>query len=141
MCARRPINPEAYDYFLRGQGYFWRFTKEANTRARRMFEKATELDPEYAEPYAALGFTYFVEWASLWSQDPQTLKQAFEFGQQAIALNDSLSMAHNILGRVYLWQKQHEQAIAEGERAIALAPNDAEGYAELGYILGWSGRP
>ena len=134
-------NPEAYDYFLRGQGYFWRTTKEANTRARRMFEKATELDPEYAEPYAALGFTYFQQWALLWSQDPQTLKQAFEFGQQAIALNDSLSMAHNILGRVYLWQKQHEQAIAEGERAIALAPNDAEGYAALGDILAWSGRP
>ena len=37
-----------------------------------------------------------------------------------------------VLGQVYLWKKQHEQAIAEAERAIALDPNDAEGYANLG---------
>ena len=34
-----------------------------------------------------------------------------------------------VLGYVYLWQKQYEQAIAEMERAIALDPNMADGYA------------
>ena len=45
------------------------------------------------------------------------------------------------MGLVYLGQKQYGQAIAEAERAIALDPNDAEGYATLGQILNFVGRP
>jgi adenylate cyclase len=45
------------------------------------------------------------------------------------------------LGFIYQWRKQHEQAIAEGERAIALDPNYAGGYAILGAILSMAGRP
>ena len=63
---------------------------------------------------------------------PQTLEQAFALAQQAVALDDSLPGAHAILGYVYLWKKQHEQAIAEAERAIALDPNDADGYVTSG---------
>src|SRR5260221_2655050 len=40
-------NLEAYDYFLRGMEYFWRFTKETNPQARQMFERAVALDPQY----------------------------------------------------------------------------------------------
>jgi len=49
-------------------------------------------------------------------------------------------MAHSTLGRVSLWKKQHDKAIAEVERAIALDPNDAEGYAWLGETLSFVGR-
>ena len=52
-------NLEAYDFFLRGVEYFWRFTKETNVQARQMFEKAIALDPQYAEAYAWLGWTYW----------------------------------------------------------------------------------
>jgi adenylate cyclase len=45
------------------------------------------------------------------------------------------------LGIVYLFKKQHEQAIVEAERAIALDPNNAASYAYLGWILSWAGRP
>jgi tetratricopeptide (TPR) repeat protein len=46
-----------------------------------------------------------------------------------------------LLGFVYLWQKQPEQAIAEGERALALDPNNADAYSRLGEILNLAGRP
>src|SRR6266581_129379 len=61
-------NLDAYDSFLRGQTYFWRYTREANSQARQMFERAIELDPQYAGAYAVLGWTYLVEWLSQWSQ-------------------------------------------------------------------------
>jgi adenylate cyclase len=124
---------------LRGIAYFFRFTKAANAQARQMFEKAIELDPQYAA-YAHLGFTYFLEWAWQWSQGPQSLEQAFALEQRAIALDDSLPYAHNILGQVYLYKKQHEQALAEVERAIALDPNNANSYMNLGNILNFEGR-
>jgi len=42
---------------------------------------------------------------------------------------------------VYLFQRQRQQAVAEAERAVALAPTDAEGYLWLGWILNYVGRP
>ena len=134
-------NLNAYDSYLRGLEYFYRSTKEANARAQQMYERAIELDPQYAGAYALLGATHFREWAFQWSQDPQSLERAFELAQKALALDDSLPAAHGLLGYVYLWQKQHEQAIAEGEKAITLDPNEADAYATLGQILNLAGRP
>jgi len=135
-------NLEAYDYFLRGSEYYLHYGKETNTQARQMFEKAIELDPEYAGAYMGLGSTYFVEGWSQWSRDPQqSIAQAFKLAQRAITLNDSLSPAHILLGDIHLLKKQHEQAIAELEKAITLDPNNAFGYADLGHTLIWAGRP
>jgi adenylate cyclase len=133
-------NLEAYSYYLRGQEYFFRFTKETILRARKMFERAIELDPQYAAAYARLGGTYRREWIGGWNQDPQALDRAFEFAQQAVTLDDSLALAHSVLGLVYQWKGQYNQAIAEGERAVTLAPNNAESYIWLAGILGPAGR-
>ena len=92
-------------------------------RPGRCLRKPLSWTRQYAEAYAFLGWTYFREWIFQWSQDPQTLEQAFALAQRAVALDDSLAQAHVTLGAVYLWKKQHDQAIAEAERAIALDPN------------------
>lgn len=132
---------EAYAYFLRGMEQYLHFTKEAHAQARQLFEKAISIDPKYAEAYASLALVYWQAWIWQWNQDPHGLDWAFDSAQRAIALNDSLSMAHALLGNFYLSKKQHDQAIAEGERAILLDPNDAESYAWLGQILNYAGRP
>ena len=134
-------NLAAYDDYLRGREHFNRFTQEANAQARQMFEKALELDPQYAEAYAFLGSTYFREWSLQWSQDSQALEQALALAQRAVAVDDSLAQAHVTLGTVYLWKKQYDQAIAEAERAIALDSNFAEAYTWLGEALRRVGRP
>jgi adenylate cyclase len=134
-------NLNAFDYNWRGWWYYQRFTKEDNEQARRMFEKAIELEPKFAHAYAGLGFTFYEQWASQWSQDPQSLERAFELAKKAIAFDDSRSTAYTLLSHVYLWRKQHAQAIAEQERAIALNPNDADGYADLAETLVWAGKP
>ena len=93
-----------------------------------MCEKAIELDPQYAEAYVGLGWTYWREWAWRWSTDPQNLERALTLAQKAVALDDSLPAAHSLLSEVYTQKQQHDQAIAEGERAIALDPNNADSY-------------
>jgi adenylate cyclase len=45
------------------------------------------------------------------------------------------------MGDVYLWKKQHEKAISSYRKAIALDPNDADGYYGLGNVMNWAGRP
>ena len=54
-------NVDAYDYYLRGAAFSQYPTKEANTQARQLWEKAITLDPQYAEAYACLGVTYLLE--------------------------------------------------------------------------------
>ena len=145
LVRKRTDNLEAYDYVLRGVESYWRAwnetKKEAIAQARQMFEKAIELDQTYADAYAGLGATYWIEWFMSSNKSPQTLERAGELARQAMAVDESLSAPHTLLGSVYLWQKQHDLAIREAERAIALNPNGAEGYMTLGGILAWAGRP
>jgi adenylate cyclase len=133
-------NLEAYDALLRGQEYLWRFTPEANVQARQMFEKALKLDPKYAAAYTNLAATYWRDW---WQgkPDPRALDRAFDLAQTAIDLDDASPYAHTILAQIYVWKKQHEQAIAEGRQAIALNPNYDAAYHALGDILSHAGQP
>ena len=139
-------NLTAYDLSLRGMESWlraWHETKkEANVQARQLYEKAIELDPQYAQAYAGLSMTYWLDWF-LQGRDnrAQSMERALEMGQRALALEDSVPWSHSILGLVYMWNKQHERAIAEGERAITLDPNFADGFVNLGNILYVAGRP
>ena len=111
-----------------------------NVRAREMFKKAVQIDPGYALAWTMLGHTHLVDWTLGWNQDAQSIERAFELAQKSIAIDDSLAEPHELLGSIYLWKKQHEQAIAELERAISLDPNNADWLAGLGSILAWADR-
>jgi len=141
LVDKRTDNLEAYDHVLRGIDHFLRMTGEENAEARQMFKHALDLDPDYAVAYSWLGWTYWMEWSFEWSQDPASLDRAFELVQRALSLDDSLSDAHALLGKVYLWKKQYDQAVSELEKTVALDPNDADGLAGLGEILYFAGRP
>ncbi len=132
---------KSYVYVVGGGWYFVRWTQEANAQAQHMWEKATELDPQFALAHILLGWTYFVEWGWQWSQDPQTLERALTLARRAIALDDASPLAHQLLAGIYLFEKQHEQAILEAERAIALDPKDAHSHEMLADILTFAGRP
>jgi adenylate cyclase len=140
---RRPStnNLDAYEHFLRGLEYYWHRTREANTQARQMFERAIELDPNFAAAHAWLGRTYVVEWMFQWNEDPRTLERAFALAQRAAVLDNSLVVARQTLAYVFLLRKQFERAIIEAERAVTLDPNDADAYVTLGEILSCTGRP
>ena len=134
-------NVEAYDYFLRGLEYHFHPTKEKNIQARRMFEKAIELDSEFAAAYAQLGRTHVRGYTHMWSQDPKALNRAFDLAQKARDLDDTLPEAYFVFAQVYYYERRHEQAITELEKAITLSPNYADAVAELGDVLSFVGRP
>ncbi|MBI3757862.1 MAG: tetratricopeptide repeat protein [Deltaproteobacteria bacterium] len=133
-------NLEAYDCFLRGLEYRSQRTQESNTQARRMFERAIELDPQFASAYAVLGLTYLTEIASQWNQDPHAADRLLQLAQHAVALDDAQPAAYETLAYAYLTTKQHEQAMTAAERAVALDPNSADAYQALGDVLIFIGR-
>ena len=141
IVRKHTDNLEAYDFYLRGMEYFWRATKEDNAQARPLFEKAIALDSQYAEACAGLGATYWMEWTWGWNRDPQNLERALTLTQRALTLDDSLPFPHSFLGVIYVLQQRYDSAIAEGERAIALDPNDADSYFFQAETLNIAGRP
>jgi adenylate cyclase len=142
-------NLEAYNDFLRGLSYRWRETKDDDAKAMKWFEKAIALDPSYADAYAELGATIFYDWGWQWTDDPSAVDKSSGLVQRALALNDSDPASHVIYGRILLEQRHFDEAAAETERGIELAPNDtgnsfclASGSRDWeADTLNWSGKP
>src|SRR5713101_2453178 len=135
LVRKQTDNLDAYDYFLRGVEYFWRSTKDGNAEARQMLEKAIELDPKYADAYAWLGENYLWGWVFLLSPDRKDLDRGLQFAQRSVGMDDSQPFAHSVLGTIYLFERQYDQALSEAQRGIALGPNDAFGYETLCYVM------
>jgi adenylate cyclase len=132
---------EAWGHAVKGYSLYQHYTKPDNAKARKLFERALELDPNYASALVMLGRTHIMEARLGWSESAaESLKQAFEFGKKAVALRESEGSGHRLLALVYTQQRQYDMAIAEGERAIALGPNDAEANAFLANALHYAGR-
>ncbi len=139
---RAPTNNlEAYDFFLRGLECHSHRTEEANTQARQMFERAIALDAQFAAAYAMLGRTYLTELVFQLGKKDLAVERLFVLAQRAVALDDTLPIAHETLAYAYLGQKQYDQAIAAAQRAIALDPNSADAHVTLGEILCFAGQP
>jgi adenylate cyclase len=116
-------------------------TKEANDKARQLFEEAIAFDPKFPWPYVWLGLTYYFDARFGWSESPaKSLHRAFELAQKALAMDDLNDSAHSLLANIYLVKRQHHKALAEAERAVALNPNGADLYAVLAGIIGCAGK-
>jgi adenylate cyclase len=116
----------------------------------QFFQKAIEIDPNYADAYGMMGAIEFNDWLCEWNQDSHAVERSSAFERKAIALDDSESTAHVILGRILAEQGQFDAAIVETDRGIALSPNEAGGtYFCLAQrdsdwaadTLNWSGKP
>ncbi|MCG8542652.1 MAG: adenylate/guanylate cyclase domain-containing protein [Alphaproteobacteria bacterium] len=135
-------NLQAYDYVLRGNAYHHRLTKEDNVKARENFQRAIELDPDYAPAYAGLAWVLIHDTNQGWACDPQTLLNlALEYAKRAVRLDDSLAKAHMVLGDAFLWTKQNDQAVDEGRKAVALDPSYADAHFALSVYLRYAGLP
>jgi adenylate cyclase len=134
-------NLEAWRHFVRAISFFERFTKEDNAKAQELFERAVELDSKYAAAWTMFGWTHWIDASFGFSQSrKESFKQAVKLAQKALELDNANPDVHSLLGGIHLFQGQHEQAISEGKKAIALRPNDACNLALLAQTLSYSGR-
>jgi adenylate cyclase len=133
------LNPHYPPWYLADLGWAYRTTGRY-AEAIATLQEVISRNPNQLGAHLFLADSYLWQWASQQSADAQTLTQALAAAQRVIALNDSFSVGHIVLGIVYLFQKQYEQAMAEMERAVALDPNDALGYAVLAQVLSRVGR-
>ena len=139
---KAPADFGAYDFYLQGRAKRPAEAKTPQLEARELFRKAVEIDPGFAPAYAELARTYYTEIALQW--DPQhraeALAKGFEFARKAVALDQTLPVAHLIMGDLHLRRHDYEEAVVWAERAIALNPNDPDNYAALANIKTFMGK-
>jgi len=136
-------NVEALEEFFWGRATYGSVSKQENEAARRRYRRAIELDPNFAEAYAALALTYLDDWRRRWGVSrKEAISQAIDLAQKAIQIDPSVPQAHFALGYIYLYvHKGHDLAIEEAKKALALDPNYADGYALLSSAYFFSGHP
>ena len=141
--ARRkpPESLGAWDCHQRGLWHMYKFTRDDNAEAARMFRRAVELDLSFAPAFAGLAYVGFSDYAMGYADSPnEALAEALRTGKRAVALDNKDPFARWALGRVQTIRGEHESAIAQLETAIDLNPNYAHAYFALGFALTLSGK-
>jgi adenylate cyclase len=135
------LNPRYPGYYAQtlGGAYFLAGRYEEAITA---LQDALPRNPDYMWTHVSLALSYWQQWAQQQSQDPQTLERALTAAQRAVALSEATAGTHQALSVVYLWKKQYAQALTEGERAMALDPNETiDIYPGLAQSLSYAGQP
>lgn len=141
-----PATWEAYDYYLRGaEAWAIGFAQRPMSsfyEARRYLEKSIAIDPGYARAHVILGRTYtyaYVEPRNDEYLNPAALERADELARTAVQLDATLPQARTFLGAVLIFQRRHDEAIAECEQAFALNPSFSD--HGFGLCLVFAGQP
>ncbi len=133
---------EAYLTWLEGWKHYRRSTKDDNVIARQFILKAIDMDPEWAMPYTTVTWTHWKDIFNGWTDTPdESLKQAEEYAQKALALDDTYPGVYAALGAVQGIKGDLDRAIAYDEKAVALGPNISVYHAILAENLNYAGKP
>ncbi len=135
-----PSNLAAYDLVLKADALPVS-NPEAQVEARRLSEKAVELDPTYARAYVQLAVSHYVEWVSDFSGSNAALERAFALANDAIRLDENDSFACSVLGMIHVKRRSYDLAEHCYQKALALNPNRAVVMTLQGVLIGCLGRP
>ena len=115
-------NVQAYEFYLRGRQSSYNFQRRGLERARKLFIRATELDPNYAAAHAGIADASYGLF--LWFGAVEAYKkETEEASRKAIELAPQLAEAHVSRANALYLYKRTEEALAEFEEAIRLDPN------------------
>jgi TolB-like protein/Tfp pilus assembly protein PilF len=142
QARRKPLaSLELYECWLRGLECLHRGCVEGDAEARRFFERALEIDPNYARAYTGLSLSHFNEWScQAWQRWDETERLAYAYARRAAALDDSDAVAQVVMGRVQLFRREFDEAGHCIERAVALNANDADVLVHASLCLGLLGE-
>jgi len=142
--AKTPaVAPEAYENYLKGL-YYWNKRSDENlTRAIGYFERATQLDPNYALAYAGLSDCYAIISAEIFGTMPasEAAPKARAAAVRALELDPTLAEAQTSLATEKFNYEWDWSGAAQGfERAIGLNPSYATAYQRYSLYLIAMGR-
>jgi TolB-like protein/Tfp pilus assembly protein PilF len=143
-AKRKPTESlDAYDYYLRGVAGVYRWTREANNEALKMFYRAIELDPDFASAYGMAARCYSQRKTAGWVTDrAKEVAEAARLARRAAELGRDDAVA--------LWTAGIALAFVVGDlddgatftdRALALNPSLVWAWIFSGWVNVFVGEP
>jgi len=127
---------------IEGFSYLQGYNIDSTRVARRIAEETVEMSPENPMVYVLMSFVNYLEyWLDLGKSPRESIEKGIEAVQKALAMDDSLPTAHSHLSLFCTLKGEHERAITEGERGVALNPGGASALGYYGMSLLYGGRP
>jgi TolB-like protein/DNA-binding SARP family transcriptional activator len=124
LAKRHTENEEAYQLYIQGRFFWYKWSPEGFQKAIGYFQKAIEKDPKYALAYAGLGDAYGA--LGLMSAPKENYLRSKEATLKALELDDSLAEAHMVLGMIKMFYEWDRPAAREQFLiALRLDPDNA----------------
>ncbi|HKO07930.1 MAG TPA: adenylate/guanylate cyclase domain-containing protein [Alphaproteobacteria bacterium] len=143
-AKRKPTESlDAYDYYLRGMASAHQWTEEGVSEALRLFYKAIELDPDFAEAYGMAAWCYVPRKANWWMGDPvQEIAEAERLARRAVDLgaDNAVALAGGGYALAFVVHDLDSGA-AFIDQALALNPNLALAWHCSGWVKAFLGEP
>jgi TolB-like protein/Tfp pilus assembly protein PilF len=128
------LDVRAYNYYLQGREYYFgqASNREYLELAISMFERALEVDSNFALAYAGLSDCYSSYVMFAIDVKMSWLEEAEKAAQKALSLDPNLAEAHRALSRLHSVKGNTEEAIQAAQRAVEANPHYAEAWRLLG---------
>ncbi len=142
-AARKPPDSlDAWESYHRGMWHFAKVDATENETARTFFQRAMELDPQFASAAAALALTYLNEITLFRPQRRLVnLPLALDHAQHAVAIDPGDAIGHAALARALWISGRHAESLEEAEIAVGLDPGSAAAHGARGGARLWGGFP
>jgi adenylate cyclase len=129
--SQQRVDPKAYDFFLRGLGYFAKHDIKDTVYARQMFSRALEVDSRFGRAWAGLAYTYGFDYMYFNATDVN-FAEARRTSTKALDLAPNLAESHVSAGIAHCMCQEYAEAEAEFEKAIQLDPKNYEAWYFFG---------
>lgn len=121
------LDPQAYDYFLRGRKLFYQHLRKRFELALQMFGQAIEQDPGFAKAYSGIAnCCYFLY--LYYDGGEASLRRADEVSRCSVELGPEMAEPHASRGGVLSLLGRHKEAEIEFDTAIKLGPDLFDAY-------------
>jgi TolB-like protein/Tfp pilus assembly protein PilF len=127
-------NLDAWSAYHRGLSHMYRFRMKECDHAEVFFRRAIDLEPNVPRPYAGLSFVnYERAYLNLDNDRKNSLRKAFDYAHEAIAVDPLDPMSHWAMSRVQFLRGDLDAARNSISESTDLNPS----YATAQYFLGW----
>ena len=141
LLKRYTDDAAVHELFLKGRYYWYKYSAEGWTRAIEFFQRAIELQPDYAPAHAGMAACYGCLWFFGLLPAGQTVQQVKAATDKALEVDRTLADAHLSLAMItFFYDWEWERAEQSFRQSIALNSNNAEALSYYALFLAFEGR-